>query len=118
MVTRDPEWDDAERGKLLDLAEYERGVHVDGCGFHSSVSNDPDNFFTVEADHCLLCANLAREQRSLDEADRKEAERLKNNPRARHRADGRRVYLRHLTPDEVEQAQQAKREGVRDGGAP
>lgn len=115
VVTRETEWDDTERGKLLDLAEYEAGVHADGCGYHRSIGADPSNYFTVEDDHCLLCANLAREQRVRQASDDEEQKRLKDNPRARRKADGRRTYLRPLTPEEVETALQAK--GVRGGGS-
>lgn len=119
VVTREAEWSDVERGKMLDLAEYEAGIHVDGCGYHSTVANDRGNYFTVESETCPLCAQLARKQR-IQQAAETEAEK-KAQPSTPRPGDGRRTYLRPLTPEEVETAkaaQRAAREGVRRGNTP
>jgi hypothetical protein len=101
VVTREPEWDDAEREKLLGLALYE--AEICECGIHSSLAHDPERWFTLEDQRCPLCADLAIQARIQGEKDRKVAERFKDQPDAKRGSDGRRSFVREMTPDEVEQ---------------
>lgn len=101
VVTREAEWDDRQRERMLALAYYERGVC--DCGFHESVATDRANTFTFETKVCPLCrasAKMNRIQASADEtADNQLGE--KAPPGAPRAADGRRTFLRQLTPLEV-----------------
>lgn len=85
------------------LEAYEAGICA--CGFHSSLTNDPANFFTIEDQRCPVCkvaAQRSRVQQAEDEEDDKRAG--DDPPPARIKpSDGRRTFLRRLSADEVKQ---------------
>ena len=67
-MTREPEWDDMERAKMLALADYE--ADLCDCGFPSAVADtDPD--LRVKYRECPVCAGLARAVRIQNDADTK-----------------------------------------------
>lgn len=86
---------------------YERGVH--DCGYHTSVANDPSNYFMPETTKCPVCAGEAQFNRGLQKQDEQYAERHKSDaPMVPRPSDGRRAHMRLLTPEQVE-AERAKR---------
>lgn len=115
VVTREPEWDDDERNRLLALGEYEAGVGP--CGYHHSLTVDPANFFAPHVEECPVCAAGARYMRVLAERDESARADLRSRFRGKppadapDPADGRRVFMRRLSPGEV--AAQRAREEVR-----
>lgn len=107
VVTRDSEFEDADRAELLAYLAYQRGIC--DCGIHESLK-DPSNFFTFEYRTCPICKGLAQEGRKQAEQDGRVAEQLKDAPPATSRpSDGRRMFVRQLSPREVE----ARRVGPR-----
>lgn len=100
VVVREPEWDDLERDKLLALAEYEAGVCE--CGYHESLTGDRDNFFTFETKTCPVCKGSEQHRRMQEEAD-KRATVEGMPPSAPRPGDGRRTFVRRLSPTEVEE---------------
>lgn len=104
VVTREAEWDDESRDDMLALAHYESGVCE--CGFHSSLTSDPTNFFTIEEKRCLVCKGAAMHDRIRQAADDEELARMGDSPppeRVRPE-DGRRTFLRPMRPEEIEAA--------------
>lgn len=104
MVIREAEWDDHERNKMLALAEYEAGV-CSGCGFHHSFT-EHDPWVTIEDRTCPTCRTIAPQIRVFADADAKDAERLREAPKARGARDGKTRVLRPLSPLEALEAQQ------------
>lgn len=103
-VTREVTWDDESRDDMLALAHYETGICE--CGFHSSLTSDPSNFFTIEESRCLVCKGAAVHSRIQHAADDEVIARMGEDPppdRVRP-DDGRRTYLRPMTPDEAQAA--------------
>jgi hypothetical protein len=102
-VTREAEWTDAERLRMLSLAEYERGVC--DCGLHESLASDAANHFTFETRTCPVCRGIdrfARIQGAADESVRKQ--RGDNAPPGTpDPADGRRLFVKQLSPGEVDE---------------
>lgn len=91
---------------MEDLTAYEAEVH-ELCGLHESIAaENPD--MTFDSNTCPNCADVAAGLRVLAEADRKEAEAMKDRPGERRKADGRRWLIRSKTPDEINEA--AKRQ--------
>lgn len=86
---------------MLGLGLYES--EICDCGFHSSLAHDPTRWFTVERQTCPLCADLDAQARVQSEKDHKVAEKLKDQPGARRPADGRRAFVRPMTPAEVDE---------------
>jgi len=67
-VTRESEWDDVERDKMLALAEYDNGMC--DCGMHKSVADtDPDLEMTERI--CPVCSGIARNLRVIADRDAK-----------------------------------------------
>lgn len=98
IVHREPEWNDAERAKMLDLAKYEVGVH-ETCGLHDSVAQtDPD--MAVDAGKCPVCAGIEWNIRAHRAADDSEGADLA--PAAPHPGDGRRFSLRPILTDDMQ----------------
>jgi hypothetical protein len=98
VVTREAEWDDFERERLIGLAVYERGVCA--CGFHESVASDRENHFTFEDSTCPVCrgaARYARMQAATDERQRDD----NAAPATPRPGDGRRTFIRRLSATEV-----------------
>lgn len=93
MVTREPEWDDRQRDKMLGLALYEQQV-CSGCGFHQSLT-DPQYAYQIEERTCPVCAASARFLRMQADADKQARKRPGgSSPTAPDPADGRHVSVR------------------------
>lgn len=90
------------------LVAYERGLC--SCGFHSSLTEDPSNAFAIEEDRCPVCARAAQYARVQADNDERAAKARGENAPANvpRPEDGRRTWLRRMTPDEVK-----KRRAVR-----
>ena len=100
MVTREPEFDDGDRERLLALRAYQAGVCE--CGVHESLTADKANVFTLEKRTCPVCRSSAQYGRVLAEEDKRAEERLKDAaPVTPRPSDGRRVFLRQLSALEV-----------------
>jgi hypothetical protein len=83
---------------MLALAEYEAGVHVNGCGLHDSIASE-DPYFAVEDRKCPVCAALDLQGRVRG---KREYEREHGLDAAVPRAgDGRTTFVRLLSPAEV-----------------
>lgn len=107
VVIREPRLDDADLGDLLGLTQYQREVCA--CGYHISVATDKSNFFAPETTKCPVCAGEAQFSRALRKQDETHAERHKSDaPMAPRPEDGRRAFMRLLTPEQVE-AEREKR---------
>lgn len=93
MVTREVEWDDRQRDRLLALGVYESGVCA--CGFHRSIASDTDNLFTFDTETCPVCRGSARMERMQQSTDADEEKRLGENPppAAPRSSDGRRTHV-------------------------
>lgn len=106
-MTREPEWDDAERNQMLGLVVYENGVCE--CGFHESLIDPATLHVTFEPKVCPVCAGAAafgREQKKLDD----EQDKMLGKdpaPTAKRAADGRRTFIREMTADEVDKRRAA-----------
>lgn len=109
MVTREVEWDDWERDKMLALSIHEHGIGP--CGFHHSLTTDKRNVFKPEtSEFCYVCAYLeqsARKQHAADNAARdkqpKDSHGNPTNPGAALPSDGRRTTMRMLNERETVQ---------------
>lgn len=101
VVTREPEWDNLEREKMLGLAEYEAGVC--SCGFHRSQRDPAENFYTWETETCPMCSASAKRDRENEAEDAKVRKAAGDGPITSLPSDGRKTYLRQMTPDEVEE---------------
>lgn len=88
---------------MLILGRYE--AKVCDCGFHESLTNDKVNHFGFEVRTCLVCRGAAKYARIQDEVDEQERKALKDNPRAYRSSDGRRVFTKLLSGDEVTEMQ-------------
>ena len=100
VVTREPEWDDAERDQMLALVEYEAGVC--DCGFHESVI-DPDTLHVTFDDRvCPVCAGATQYRRHLDDRDDEFLKGLGKDAPARtpRPSDGRRTFIKPVPPRE------------------
>lgn len=109
---------------MLGLAVYEAGVGP--CGYHHSLTNDMGNFFSIENETCKVCAAAARFARIQSARDER-AVKGEQPPEAIRPSDGRRTFVRQLSPLEVaarrEQRTAARiqpddNEGVDRGGTP
>lgn len=96
-MTREPEWDDRERDKMAALDLYEAGVGP--CGYHHSVSNDPNLLVTFETEVCLICRDLERWQRKVEDEDEKAEKALGPNilPMTIRPSDGRSMHIREVS---------------------
>lgn len=104
--TVEPEWDDAERDKMLGLELYE-GQVCGTCGVHPTRATK-DNHYDVTSEACELCAGLTVRHRQYAAEDEKEEEALKDLPadeRAakRRRSDGRKIRIREISAEEAAQ---------------
>jgi hypothetical protein len=59
-VTREPEWDDVTRDRVLSLAAYKRGLCPCGCGVPIKEASDPKQGFVVDTFTCY--ATRAKER--------------------------------------------------------
>lgn len=110
VVERESRIDDADRADLLGLARYE--VEVCSCGYHPSITHDPENGFMPESDVCPVCGGLDLQHRVLHEQDEKATP--KDAPAKKPRpSDGRKTYMRRMTPEEVTSRRESERGGPR-----
>lgn len=92
VTTRETEFDDWQRDRLLALAVYEAGVCQ--CGWHTSLTTDPDVDFALKfGQPCQVCAATAKYGRILGESDTKVRKQIGKNPAAPDPADGRRLSV-------------------------
>lgn len=113
-MSREVEWDDVEREKMLARAAYRAGVHMDGCGFHESVATDRANVFEPVVELCPLCAQVEQMGRAQAAKDAKASEGSDKAPSVPLPSDGRHVHIRMLSPAEAEQV---RAKGGRRGAA-
>lgn len=109
-MTREPEWDENERNRMLALDFYDAQVCA-GCGFHESVTSDPANLVMPEQHLCSVCAGKAQYERLVSHEDEKREGHIPDAapPQYPRPSDGRRVVLRHLSPTEAEAEQERRR---------
>lgn len=109
-VTRqiEPEYDDVTRGLVEGLQRHDQECCV-GCGTHKSVRDHMDqHHFTFEEDHCEVCASQASYARVVAERDNERTPKDQNgsprwdSPRTPRPDDGRHIFLRRMTAEEVE----------------
>lgn len=107
MTTQvEPEWDDETRNLAEGLDMHER-QSCPGCGLHESITSDPDAAFTFEERTCPVCQGQDGYARILAERDNKWHEHNQNvSAAARQPSDGRMVFMRPMSPDEVEARKQ------------
>jgi hypothetical protein len=101
IVTREAEWDDRQRARMEALSIYESGVCE--CGFHESLATDKANVFTFETRSCPVCRGTAKFARIQGHADEQSDKSLGDNPAPglNRSADGRRTFVRQMSPIEV-----------------
>lgn len=100
-MTREPEWSGEQRDRLLALRAHD--ARVCECGIHEDVTGDPANLLTIDSRVCPICKALAVDQRVRDAADEKAMKAHGENPppSAPRPSDGRRTFIRGLTPEEA-----------------
>lgn len=97
VVERESRVDDADRIEMLALARYE--AEVCDCGYHSSLTEDEANTFTPETHTCRVCGGQAVWNRILADQDQSVPhDAPAKTPRP---SDGRKSYMRMLTPEQV-----------------
>lgn len=96
VTTSEPEWDDAQRDKLLGLALYRRDL-CPGCGYPKTL-HAPKHHFAVEVERCQIKSALDRFDRIQGDQDEKVRERQKDNPSMPQPKDGRMVSVRLAPP--------------------
>jgi hypothetical protein len=101
VVERESRIDDADRADLLGLARYE--LEVCSCGYHPSIADDPENIFQPASKKCPVCGGLDVWHRILHEQD-EQATPKDAPPKQPRPSDGRKTYMRRLTPDEAARA--------------
>lgn len=111
MVTRETEWDDLERDRMLALTIYERGICR--CGFHESLTSDPENHFTFDTVTCPVCRASDQFGRVQHAQDQRAAEQRgpKAPPGQPRPEDGRRTMLRRMSATEVEERRASRGAG-------
>lgn len=92
------------REEMLGLTLYRRGVCE--CGFHESLTADKRNHFGFEDKVCPVCQGVARAARMQTATDEKIVEAMGKDPAPRmvRPTDGRRTFVKMLSPAEVEAA--------------
>lgn len=85
---------------MLALGRFE--LKLCACGFHEALTSDPTNHFTFDERVCPVCRGGARYERKRaredDEVRTKLGDKSPTDP-----TDGRRIYTRLMSPDEVEE---------------
>jgi hypothetical protein len=101
VVTREAEWDDRQRERMLALGYYEAGVCE--CGFHESLTGDKANHFTFDTKTCPVCRGSAKMARIQADADERSDKSLGEHPAPglSRAGDGRRMFVRRMSPLEV-----------------
>jgi hypothetical protein len=104
-VTRpeEPEWDDATRAQVEALALYE-GDCCPGCGLHKSIHENPGaHRLTFGERMCGVCKAKAAYGRAVAHNDELAGKHLQKAPPLVPRpGDGRHIFLRPMTADEIE----------------
>lgn len=97
VVTREPEWDDAERAKMLALFEYESSIHngPGECGLPDEIARSNPHMEPV-VETCPMCADRARNDRVWAKRDQDFEKRLGDDPAPEERrpSDGRHEWFR------------------------
>lgn len=108
MVTREAEWDDVQRDRMLGLGIYEAGICE--CGIHESLTSDPSNHFTFEQRTCSVCRGVARYGRMMAHSDDLARKTIGENPPpgTPDPADGRRLFVKMLSPLEVDKLRKGR----------
>lgn len=96
---------------MLALEQYRRGVGP--CGFHHSLTADPDNAFTTVTETCTVCAGIEKDQRVEAERSREEEDALKGQPTESRSTDGKRKFVRQLTPAEIAEKKRSQARSAR-----
>lgn len=106
-ITRqvEAEWDDETRALAEGLERHDREA-CPGCGLHESILADPEhNHFTFEDRLCSVCKGQDMYGRIIADRDDQEIKRKYGDseppPNAARPGDGRHIYLRPMTPEEV-----------------
>ncbi len=105
-VTRESEWDDYERDKMLGLEIYEADL-CSGCGVHKSRMVAGEHFYTYAAESCVVCAGADMFHRTLQAADHEFEKRIPEGMKASMKAakarpsDGRMAYIREQTAEQA-----------------
>lgn len=97
---------------MLALDLYEVKV-CPGCGFHDSVTGDPENLIIPEHHVCPVCAGRAQYERVVTQRD-EEARALVSKdapPHTPQPADGRSIIMRQLSPAEADRERERRRKG-------
>ncbi|WP_300680763.1 hypothetical protein [Nocardioides sp.] len=105
LVTREAEWDDFERARMVELGEFEATV-CDGCGFPPEIADDAEFFWGFGTRVCPVCASQEQYGRMLGEADADEAKKRGEDAPAKdpRPEDGRTVQIKGLTREEADAA--------------
>lgn len=103
IVTRESRLDDSDLVSMLALAQFE--AEVCSCGFHPLIARDKSNYFTPESQVCPVCAGQAQSDRMQHDRDKGHESDPPSAPRP---SDGRKMFMRLLTPEQVE-AEREKR---------
>lgn len=77
---------------MLALDLYE--ADICDCGFHKSLAHDPKRMFDLDSVTCPLCADLAARARLQAREDEAEETALREKPKTKRRADGRRWLVK------------------------
>lgn len=95
---------------MLALQAYDNGVCE--CGFHESVTSDPENnLLTPERTRCPVCAAKDQYLRLLaSEDERWERENKAAGPTTPRPGDGRHVHFRPLSPEEATRVRASQQE--------
>lgn len=102
IVTRESEWDDAERAKALALTTYEQGI-CGGCGLHHDIAKDGPRLGLIEK-VCPVCVDLASGGRQMNERYEETLRLMGKNPpaSARRPTDGLTLTYRIKPTDSQE----------------
>lgn len=100
VVTREPEWDDRQRDKMLALTRYRESICPD-CGY-PKVFHDPRYRFSIDVDVCPVKAALDKFGRIQGEADEQVRKQGgdKRPAATPDPADGRRTLVRLVPPED------------------
>ena len=99
-MTREPEWDDHERAKLLAWETYQ--AEICDCGLHRDIADtNPD--LTMPERYCPVCAAIERNKRIYAERDEAAMKVHGPNPPASlpRPDDGRYLSLAPKPPKDV-----------------
>lgn len=90
-MTREPEWDDETRGRVLRLQEHDESFCTCGCNLPIEVAYDPDRVLVVDDFKCFA-------GRALDMVRRQRAEDAKKNNLPDGWDAGVHLYVREHDP--------------------